>query len=339
MPKKLYPHICDYCGKEHSISTSTYNKLINGKSKHCYCSTECKANAQRRGDYVICANCGKKFYKKPSEIKQQENLYCCTECEFEHRKKVHREERTCEICGKTFVVGKRSKQRFCSPECKHEWQTQRVGEKSSHFIPSYSKCDYCGKMFHISLYNQKTYAHHFCSLTCRQKWYSEVFSQDDNWKEKSRIKMLETLTSGKISLTNSLPQRLVDEMLTETNVPFEREKTIDFYSVDNFLLGYNLIIEVQGDYWHYNPTTFTTPPTKMQIKNRGRDKAKHNFIKHKYGIEILYLWEYDIVHNKELCVELIKKYIINQGNLENYHSFNYNIIENQLCIKDNITTA
>ena len=54
-----------------------------------------------------------------------------------------------------------------------------------------------------------------------------------------------------------------------------------------------------------------------------KDKRKHTFIKNKYGIEVLYLWETDVNENLELCKELIKLYIKNNGILENYHSFNY----------------
>ena len=66
MPKKTYPHICDNCGKEHCISNSTYNKILRGENKHCYCSIECKSEAQKRGGFVICLNCGKKIYKRQS---------------------------------------------------------------------------------------------------------------------------------------------------------------------------------------------------------------------------------------------------------------------------------
>lgn len=33
MSKTLYSHICDYCGKEHFISTSQYSRILKGKQK------------------------------------------------------------------------------------------------------------------------------------------------------------------------------------------------------------------------------------------------------------------------------------------------------------------
>ena len=41
------------------------------------------------------------------------------------------------------------------------------------------------------------------------------------------------------------------------------------------------------------------------------------------GIEILYLWENDILHNVELCEKLILMYIKSNGNISNYNSFNW----------------
>lgn len=51
-------------------------------------------------------------------------------------------------------------------------------------------------------------------------------------------------------------------------------------------------------------------------------------IKNKYNIDILYLWETDVNENLELCRKLISLYVHNNGILENYHSFNYILNEN-----------
>ena len=96
-----------------------------------------------------------------------------------------------------------------------------------------------------------------------------------------------------------------------------------FYLIDHYLTDYNLMIEVQGDFWHCSPLLSKKANTNGVISNVAKDKRKHTFIKNKYGIEVLYLWETDVNENLELCKELIKLYIKNNGILENYHSFNY----------------
>ena len=97
------------------------------------------------------------------------------------------------------------------------------------------------------------------------------------------------------------------------------------------------MIEVQGDYWHVNPLKFPNKINKLQYERIPKDKAKHTYTKNQYGIEILYLWESDIYNNTLLCEKLILEYIKRNGNLENYHSFNYYLDENgELMLRNNL---
>ena len=81
------------------------------------------------------------------------------------------------------------------------------------------------------------------------------------------------------------------------------------------------MIEVQGDYWHCNPTIFTEKKKKNQFDRISKDKSKHTYVKNKYNIEILYLWEDDLYKNEELCKKLIQLYIRNKGILLNYNYY------------------
>ena len=88
-----------------------------------------------------------------------------------------------------------------------------------------------------------------------------------------------------------------------------------------------------GTYWHSDPRIYLFPKDDLQKNGEKRDGRKKN----KSDLEnifILYLWEKDINENLTLCKELILKYILNNGNLENYHSFNY-FIEKENIIKKN----
>ena len=50
----------------------------------------------------------------------------------------------------------------------------------------------------------------------------------------------------------------------------------------------------------------------------------------------LYLWEYDIENNIDMCEQLIQKYIKQKGILENYHSFNWQLVNGSLILKDSL---
>jgi len=74
---------CEICGKKFEASYVGHGK---GLSK--YCSKRCRRESisnQRRVNHqpnVVCAQCGKKFYKMPSRIKASKSglHFCCRKC-------------------------------------------------------------------------------------------------------------------------------------------------------------------------------------------------------------------------------------------------------------------
>jgi very-short-patch-repair endonuclease len=322
--------ICPQCGKEFSYMKSKERK---------YCSKECFCKSKQTGKEIMCDNCGKPFYRRQYHIDRQknkgQNSFCCTRCQKEYLHKQTYEIRKCEICGQEFEVSKLSTQRFCSDECQIKWQTTRIRELNPKFTSILTSCTYCGKEHYVKPYKFEQQENFFCSKECRQTWYSEVYSQREDWKEASRQRILQQFQNN-IFGTETVPQKIVNDILDEIGVNYVREQVFEFYAVDNYLLDFNLIIEVQGDYWHTNPLKFMSNLTEVQYNRIGKDKSKHSYFKNQYNIEILYLWETDILKNKELCTELIKKYINSNGVLHNYHSFNYDINNNKLLLNDEI---
>ena len=49
------------------------------------------------------------------------------------------------------------------------------------------------------------------------------------------------------------------------------------------------------------------------------------------------MWESDINKSPDLCDKLIRFYINNNGIIPNYHSFNWELINDELCLKDKFT--
>ena len=135
------------------------------------------------------------------------------------------------------------------------------------------------------------------------------FKHSEETKQILREKTIQRLKDGKFPQTNSLPHRIVREMLEELDIEFTEEEEVAFYSFD-FKVG-NTLVEVQGDYWHCNPNTrHAVPKFKSQINNVNRDKRKKTYIKNNTDYKIMYIWEYDIVNNKEnvkLCLKDLKK--------------------------------
>lgn len=296
----------------------------------------CPTKGQRSGYYINCENCNKEVYKTKSQYNKAIHHFCSTKCQKEYEHDIVFEDRICEICKNTFHVRKKLKQKFCSVECQNKWQTEQVGTKNPRYTRKTIKCEYCNKLYDIKNYKQINGQHNFCSNECRQSWYSNVFSQCDNWKEESRKRAVKILENKKKD-TNTKPQLIINSILDDMGVSYINEKGFVYYAVDNYLNDYNLIIEVMGDFWHCSPLKYNRDNIRdIQIKRIPKDKAKHTYIKNQYNIEILYLWENDIYNNIDVCKLLIEEYIHNNGILDNYHSFNYHIDNNKLKLNDNL---
>ena len=328
---------CDICGKEMRIKKALYQELLDGKRKTITCSYECAAKTKHTGHNIVCENCGKEFYRREYHINKNKHQFCSNTCQMEYQHKEKFEIRKCQICGKEFECSKISTQRFCSNKCNSKWQKTLIGEDNPNFTSVKIPCTYCGNEIYVKPSRLNIQNHFFCDEKCRQDWYANIYSQTDEWREKCRIKAINMLESGIMSKTNSKPQQIVDSILEENNIHFQKEKGIKYYSIDDYLTDANLMIEVMGDYWHSNPLKFPQEINEIQYKRIPKDKAKHTYTKKQYGIEILYLWESDIYNNQELCKNLILEYIKRNGILENYHSFNYYLDENKkLILKENL---
>ena len=163
------------------------------------------------------------------------------------------------------------------------------------------------------------------------------YKYSNDQKERSRKRLLNNLKSSDRLDTGI--QLKVNSILDNIGLKYEREKVFEYYAVDNYLTSCNGIIEVMGDYWHSSPLRYNKDKyliNEMQQKQLHRDKIKYSYIMNHYQIPILYLWETDIVSNPELCSALVSLYVENNKILENYHSFNWQMKNEKLSVKEDI---
>lgn len=331
-------YVCDYCGKEFKPHSSTIAKIKRGEQKTVTCSRECCSALKRKVVETHCDNCGVLLLRKKSHYDRQIELgqhqYCSLECQKEYIHKQTYELRKCEICSCEFECPKISTQRFCSPQCQGRWQSTITGKLNPRCEKVQHNCDYCGRPYLMKKYKTKQ-NHNFCSFECQRKWFCDIYIQTDEYKQASRERAIGMLESGKMPLVYTKPQLIINDILDELYIDYINNYGIKYYSIDNFLPQYNLMLEVMGDYWHSNPLVFPYEELNdIQLQRIPKDKAKHTYVLNQYNIEILYLWETDIINNPNLCKQLIVNYIKSNGVLKNYHSFNYYYDNNELCLFD-----
>lgn len=315
---------CDNCNGEFIPNMQSWHKYINKEQKTLTCSIKCANELKKKGIIVNCDNCGSEIYRTPYRLNLREHQFCSIQCEKEFFHKDTYEIRKCEICNNEFECSKISTQRFCSSECQKVWQTTRVGILNPKYKRNELLCTYCNSKIYVPDYKLNIQNNFFCNKECRQKWYSEIFSQTEEWKEESRHRAVKILAKGQIPTTNTKPQIIINNLLDKNNIKYINEYDVDYYAIDIYLSEAHLMIEIMGDYWHSNPLIYDEIKQSDIQKTRViKDKNKHKYVLDKYNIEILYLWETDIYKSIELCESLINLYINSNGLLDNYHSFNY----------------
>lgn len=243
-----------------------------------------------------------------------------------------RETRICPICKNDFVAMKISKQTYCSLRCQIVWQKEnpKSGKENPHYKHSLTdeqrkqNCEWCGEIFYPKV--GRIGLAKFCSLKCKRAWYAEVWSKNPEWKEKKSIQAAKQMKDRKQN--ESAPQAKINIVLDKLGIKYEREKCFHNLSVDNYLIDFNLIIEVMGTFWHCDVRKYDEivyPNQKRRIK---MDKIKSSYFK-TCRIPVLYLWEEEVTDNLELCEKLILDFVSKNGKLENYHSFNFNLLKNK----------
>lgn len=266
----------------------------------------------------------------------------------------------CEYCGeeieKPVSVYLKNKYLYCSLDCywNHKAEITPHGTNNNFYKRITTTCTNCSKHIEIIPYDyNKTNKfgdnHNFCSKQCyweyRSKYYvgekSSIADIEYTPERREKMKEIAFENSRSSKRFDSCIQLVTNNILDKNNIAYKREFIVGYYAVDNYLPDYHLFIEVMGDYWHSSPLKYNEDKYKInaiQRKTLQHDKQKHTYIKNHFNKEILYLWEYDIEHNIDVCEKLVFEYINNNGILENYHSFNYHIQNNELKLNNDIIT-
>ena len=265
-------------------------------------------------------------------------------------------ELSCFSCGEKLIrqIGHFYKERvYCSLECRDKYKTEYLSGKNSQWYKRVNTvCTNCGKEisvipFAYNLRNEYGESNNFCSRECyceyRSKYYvgekHPMFGMpvSEENKQRMREQNIRLIAEGKMPQTMTKPHQAIYNLLIENNIQCENEHPLKYHSIDIYLKEHNLMIEIMGDYWHGIPLKYGySDLNKQQLKSVKQDKSKHTYAKRYHNVEILYLWERDINKNIELCKHLIQSYILSNGILDDYNSYNYNLIDGNLMLKEQI---
>jgi very-short-patch-repair endonuclease len=115
--------------------------------------------------------------------------------------------------------------------------------------------------------------------------------------------------ASKMSDKMTKPEREMNQILLELEVEFEPQKIVGKKIFDFYVPQSNLIIEVDGDYWHANSEKYLESDlNSIQKKNIKNDKFKETLALGS-GYRIIRVWESELEKNFLEVKEIIKKEI------------------------------
>jgi hypothetical protein len=297
--------ICEICNKNYNAR----------KKEQKYCSVECQHQSYRKPklEKVIttCLYCETEFYTLPNKLKTGKSKYCCRECKDAHQKIIYSG-----TGGTTY--GKKHTEKWkqdASVRMRELWKTEKyinnVKEGISLFV---EKNGYWPGTDEDSKLRRK-------------KTMIEKFGVSHNWIGKYGDRKCDKTTInlyGKSSADILMEyshyfgkktdiEILFEDILIELNIPhqvkfriYDKDKINFWYREYDFLiLNSNILIEVDGDYWHGNKNIFNEV-SEFQKSVQENDKIKEEFAI-RNGYEIIRFWGSDVKNKKEEVINKIKE--------------------------------
>ena len=139
----------------------------------------------------------------------------------------------------------------------------------------------------------------------------QYWSKPGNRKTQSE-KRIEYLQNNSGPFKDTKPELKMKEILTSLNIQFDHQFRLENHLFDFRISNTNILIEVDGDYFHSNPLKFQKLSEK-QLKQNQKD-IKNEELAVISGFILLRFWESDILKN----TEEIKIKLINLIGGENY---------------------
>jgi DNA mismatch endonuclease (patch repair protein) len=127
-------------------------------------------------------------------------------------------------------------------------------------------------------------------------------------RQGQRDRIIKRMKNGEMPTSNSSIEIKLDEEMKKRKIKF-----INGYQLGKFLFDFaipkkRILIEADGDYFHYNTKVCKKNPNKMQLQKIKIDKRKKEFAK-KNNWKLLRFWEQNIKKDVKSCVDKIEEEI------------------------------
>lgn len=182
---------------------------------------------------------------------------------------------------------------------KRVWESKTEKEREEWLVSS---------IHQFKTFEEKEYLEYCESISKRNKlvWESKTKKERKAWLDKS---IRGEFTSANHKCFKSSLEVLFESFLDTYNFNYVPQYAVQYqdsyFYYDIYLVDYNLIIEINGDYWHCNPlyykeTDIVNYPNNIKKCAKAiwdKDKIKQDYITSK-KYDLLVIWEKEINENK-----------------------------------------
>ncbi len=134
----------------------------------------------------------------------------------------------------------------------------------------------------------------------------EYWSKPEN-RDAKRLSQVKYLQEKQINQKSKLEQKFED-LLTELNIQFINQHPLNGYLYDFYIPKHNILIEVDGDWFHCNPDVHPEAIHEIQKFVKENDERK-NIIAKENNILLLRFWEKDINDSIDSVKSKLSEYL------------------------------
>lgn len=276
-----------------TIKYSFVELLNNSINNNCICGSEIKNNRFERNMFITYKYCNmcdnRSIIRKYDDVK-------CTIC----GKIVKRKDIVYSTCGDAECI-------------KHQRLNNNINIKNGHWINKKNKDNIIEKKIKTRLENDILLNRIYVPWN---KGKTGIYSKETI--EKIRTATINQMRNGKIKKTGI--EKIIEQYLIDNNIKYIYSFIFKNRQYDFLLKDYNVVIEVNGDYWHGNPKFWDInedSPNKKKLYETQKMKIKDDIVKkniiNNSEYNLLVIWEDDIVNNFNYVINIINNEIKNKN--------------------------
>lgn len=188
--------------------------------------------------------------------------------------------------------GETRKKRFASGELIPYNRGKKYTEEEYKKLEAVWKSPERAKKISEKLTGKKKSPEHVAKIKAdRQKYWG-----DQNNRDAQRMRRVKHMSKMLIQKESKLEKEF-KSLLNLIDVEYIFQYAVNGYNYDFYIPSKNILIEVDGDWWHCNEALGFTPIHECQKHTIEHDKVK-NKVAEENGYTLLRFWEHDIQNNR-----------------------------------------